>query len=49
MAFLGFAGQYLYHRHSVALAVDFQVNNVRRDVRTEGQIDVELSYTFTFE
>ena len=49
VAFLGFAGQYLYHRHSVALAVDFQVNNVRRDVRTEGQIDVELSYTFTFE
>jgi hypothetical protein len=46
--FLGFAGQYLFERHSFALAVDFQVNDVRRDVRTEGQIDVEFSYTFTF-
>ncbi len=46
--FLGFAGQYLFGSHSFALAVDFQLNEVRREIRTEGQIDVELSYTFTF-
>ncbi len=46
--FLGFAGQYLFGSHSIAMAVDFQLNEVRREIRTEGQIDVELSYTFTF-
>jgi hypothetical protein len=47
--FLGFAGQYLFlQRHSIAIAVDFQVNDARRDVQTQGQFDVELSYTFTF-
>jgi len=46
--FLGFAGQYLAGRHAVTVAVDFQINDVRRDVRTEGQIDLEVSYTFTF-
>jgi hypothetical protein len=49
LLFLGFAGQYLFQRcHSFALAVDFQVNDARRDVRTQGQFDLEFSYTFTF-
>ncbi len=49
LIFLGFAGQYLFdQRHSFALAVDFQANNASREIRTQGQIDVELSYTFTF-
>ena len=30
------------------MAVDFQVNDASREIRTQGQIDVELSYTFTF-
>lgn len=49
LIFLGFAGQYLFQkRHSFALAVDFQVNDASREIQTRGQIDVELSYTFTF-
>ena len=49
LLFLGFAGQYLLERHhSFALAVDFQVNDANREIKTQGQIDVELSYTFTF-
>jgi hypothetical protein len=47
--YLGFAGQYLFlERHSIAIAVDFQVNDASRDVKTQGQLDVEVSYTFTF-
>jgi hypothetical protein len=47
--FLGFAGQYLFaERHSFTLAVDFQVNDATREVRTQGQFDLEFSYTFTF-
>ena len=46
--FLGFAGQYVFEQHSFTLALDFQLNDARREVRTESQIDVELSYTFTF-
>jgi hypothetical protein len=46
--FLGVAGQYVYEQHSVTVAVDFQLNDARRDVRTQRQLDVELSYTITF-
>ena len=49
LLFLGFAGQYLFaQRHSFALAVDFQANDASREVQTQGQLDVEFSYTFTF-
>ena len=48
VVFLGFAGQYLKGQHSVSLAVDFQLNDASREVRTEGLIDLEVSYTFTF-
>ena len=46
--FIGIAGQYVFEQHSFTLALDFQLNDARREVRTESQIDVEFSYTFTF-
>ncbi|HVR76460.1 MAG TPA: hypothetical protein VMT52_19175 [Planctomycetota bacterium] len=48
LLFLGLAGQYVFEQHSFTLALDLQLNEARRDVRTQKQIDVELSYTFTF-
>jgi hypothetical protein len=46
--FVGFAGQYVVDQHSFTVALDFQLNDARRDVRTDNQIDLEFSYTFTF-
>ena len=46
--FFGLAGQYVFEQHSFTLALDFQLNDARREVRTESQIDLEFSYTFTF-
>ena len=46
--FLGVAGQYVFEQHSITVAIDFQLNDAARDVRTQRQLDVELSYTFTF-
>lgn len=48
LVFAGVAGQYVFERHSFTLAFDFQLNDAKRDVRTQKQIDVELSYTITF-
>ena len=46
--FIGFAGQYVIEQHSFTLALDFQLNDASREIRTERQLDVELTYTFTF-
>jgi hypothetical protein len=47
--FVGFAGQYMVgRRHAIAIALDFQVNDASREIETRGQLDLELSYTFTF-
>ncbi len=46
--FIGFAGQYAFLEHSFTIAIDFQLNDARREVRTESQVDLEVSYTFTF-
>ena len=46
--FIGFAGQYVIEQHSFTLALDFQLNDANREIRTERQLDVELTYTFTF-
>lgn len=47
--FFGLAGQYVHAQvHSFTFAIDFQLNDARREVRTDNQIDLELSYTFTF-
>jgi hypothetical protein len=46
--FLGIAGQYVFEQHSFTLAIDLQLNEALRDVRTQNQLDIELSYTFTF-
>lgn len=48
LVFAGIAGQYVFERHSFTLAFDFQLNDAKRDVRTQQQIDVEFSYTLTF-
>lgn len=48
LLFSGIAGQYVFEQHSFTLAVDLQLNEAERDVRTQSQIDVEFSYTFTF-
>lgn len=48
LVFVGLAGQYVFEQHSFTLALDFQINEAARDVRTEKQLDLELSYTFTF-
>lgn len=46
--FVGLAGQYVFEQHSFSLSLDVQVNEANRDVRTQQQIDLSLSYTFTF-
>jgi hypothetical protein len=48
LIFAGIAGQYVFEQHSFTLAFDLQINEADRDVRTQKQIDVEFSYTFTF-
>ena len=48
LLFGGIAGQYVFEQHSFTLALDLQINEADRDVRTQKQIDVEFSYTFTF-
>ena len=48
LLFTGFAGQYVFEQHSFTLALDLQLNDARREVRTQRQLDIELSYTFTF-
>ena len=40
--FIGFAGQHVIEQHSFTLALDFQLNDASREVRTERQLDVEL-------
>lgn len=50
LGFVGIAGQHVIAEHSFTLAFDLQLNDAGRpDVRTEEQLDIELSYTFTFE
>ena len=48
LLFLGIAGQYVFEQHSFTLAIDLQLNEALRDVRTQKQVDVEFSYAFTF-
>jgi hypothetical protein len=48
LLFTGFAGQYVFEQHSFTVALDIQLNEARREVRTQRQLDVEFSYTFTF-
>lgn len=48
LLFAGVAGQYVFEQHSFTLALDFQLNEADRDVRTQNQLDLEFSYTFTF-
>ena len=46
--FFGLAGQYVHEIHSFTLAMDFQLNDARRDIRIDNQIDLEFSYTISF-
>ncbi len=46
--FVGLAGQYVYEQHSFTLALDFQLNDAEREIRTQSQLDLEFSYAFTF-
>lgn len=46
--FTGIAGQYVFEQHSFTLALDFQLTDADREIRSQSQVDVELSYTFTF-
>ena len=48
LGFLGFAGQYVHKQHSFTLSFDIQLNDADRAIRTEEQIDIALSYTYTF-
>ena len=48
LGFLGFAGQYVYKQHAFTLSFDIQLNDADRAIRTEEQIDIALSYTYTF-
>ena len=46
--FFGVAGQMVHQQHSFTFAVDFQLNDVGREVEATNQIDLEFSYTITF-
>lgn len=46
--FFGVAGQIVHEVHSFTFAVDFQLNDVRREIEAENQIDLEFSYAITF-
>lgn len=48
LGFIGIAGQYVHEQHSFTLALDLQLNDASREVRTEEQLDVSVSYAFTF-
>ncbi len=48
LGFLGIAGQYVHEQHSFTLALDLQINDANREIRTEEQVDVSLSYAFAF-
>ncbi len=48
LGFIGFAGQYVHNQHSFTLSFDIQLNDADRAIRTEEQIDIALSYTYTF-
>ena len=48
LGFIGFAGQYVYKQHAFTLSFDIQLNDADRAIRTEEQIDIALSYTYTF-
>ena len=48
LGFVGIAGQYVFEQHSFTLAFDLLLNDADREFRSEEQLDVELSYTFTF-
>jgi hypothetical protein len=48
LLFVGMAAQYVFEQHSFTLALDLQLNEPDRSVRTQKQLDIEFSYTFTF-
>ena len=48
LGFIGFAGQYVHKQHAFTLSFDIQLNDADRAIRTEEQIDIALSYTYTF-
>jgi len=48
LGFIGFAGQYVHKQHAFTLSFDIQLNDADRDIRTEEQIDIALSYTYAF-
>ena len=48
LGFIGFAGQYVYKQHAFTLSFDIQLNDADREIRTEEQIDIALSYTYAF-
>ncbi len=46
--FGGLASQFVFEQHSFTLAFDFQLNDARREIRTQQQLDIEFSYAYTF-
>ena len=48
LGFIGLAGQLVEEQHAFTLSFDLQLNDAKRAVRTEEQLDISLSYTFTF-
>ncbi len=46
--YFGVAGQVVHEVHSFTFALDFQLNDVNREIEAENQIDLEFSYTITF-
>ena len=46
--FGGLASQYVFEQHSFTVAFDFQMNDARREIRTQQQLEIEFSYTYTF-
>jgi hypothetical protein len=48
LGFVGIAGQYVFEQHSFTLAFDLLLNDADREFRSEEQLDIEFSYTFTF-
>jgi len=48
LGFIGFAGQYVHKQHAFTLSFDIQLNDADREIRTEEQIDIALSYTYAF-
>ena len=48
LGFIGFAGQYVHKQHAFTLSFDIQLNDADRAIRTEEQIDIALSYAYTF-